>query len=212
MFVYLFAALIGYLLGSIPTSYLTALALSDMDSPSLEEMQAPDPSFIRRTVRAAGAGAALLSILLDVLKGALAVILVRLVWGQQQGVIELAAALAGLFVVIGHNYSLFLRFKGGAGTLTALGALGALYPLLMLLSSVIPLLFLYITKVASIAALLGSSIALLLGGTLIWQGYLPPEAWVFLLPYFLLSWFSHRLNVQRLREGTERRIGGRAKA
>ncbi len=212
MFVYFFAALIGYLFGSIPTSYLTALAFSDVATPTLEEMQAPDPSFIRHTLRSAGAGAAIMTILLDLAKGALAVIVVRGLWGQQAGMIELAAALAALFVVVGHNFSLFLRFKGGAGTLTALGALGALYPLLVLLSSVIPLLFLYITKLSSIAALLGSSIVLLLGGVLIWQRYLPPEAWVFIVPHFLLSWFSHRLSVQRLREGTERRIGQRAKA
>lgn len=211
MLAYLYAALIGYLLGSIPTSYLAALAFGGIDAPSLEEVPPPDPSFIRPILRTAGAPAAILTLVLDILKGYVAVLLVRQLWGDQPEVVHLAGALAAIFSVIGHNYSLFLRFKGGAGTLTAAGALAALYPLFLALTSVIPLLFFYITRIASIGALLGSALTLLLGGVLIWQAYLPPEAIVFILPYFLLSWFSHRSNLQRLHEGTERRIGERAK-
>ena len=122
------------------------------------------------------------------------------------------AALAAIFSVIGHNYSVFLNFKGGAGTMTAAGALIALHPLVFVLAAVIPLTMTYITLMPSIGSLLGSAIGLLLGIVLVGANQIPAASLLFFGPFFLLSWYSHRPNSARLRAGNERRIGEKAKA
>ena len=75
----------------------------------------------------------------------------------------------------------------------------------------LPLTFTYITKMTSVGSLLGSAVVLLLSAILIWQQYLPWQYLLFSLPFFLISWNSHRPNIARLRAGTERRIGEKAK-
>ena len=147
----------------------------------------------------------------DVFKGTLAVILARLIWGANPDIVNMTAALAAIFSVIGHNHSIFLGFKGGAGTLTAAGAMFGLDPFVAILMGIIPIGFAYITRTTSIGSLLASSIALLLGGVLIWQNYLPWENILLLLPFFFLSWQTHRPNIARLRAGNERRFGEKAK-
>lgn len=206
MFAYLSAILIGYLLGSFPTGYFAGRYIGNVDVRTIGSGRTGGTNVLR----SAGTKAALVTIAGDIGKGALAVILTRLLWAGQPDLLEMAAALAAIFSVIGHNYSIFLRFKGGAGTMTAAGALLALHPLLLLLSLIVPLTFTYITRMSSIGSLLGSAIALLLGGVLIWQGAIPWESILFLFPFFLLSWYSHRPNIARLQAGTERRIGDKA--
>jgi glycerol-3-phosphate acyltransferase PlsY len=94
----------------------------------------------------------------------------------------------------------------------AAGALLALHPVVFAIASVIPLLFTYITLMTSIGSLLGSAIGLLLGLVLSWTGHVPVESLIFFVPFFVLSWYSHRPNLARLRAGNERRIGEKAKA
>ncbi len=159
-------------------------------------------------MRAVGPRAAALTIAGDIAKGAIPVVLARLWWPDAPA----AVALAAIFSVIGHNYSLFLGFKGGAGTMTATGALLGLDPLLLLLSAIIPLVFTYITRMSSVGSLLGSAVALLLAIVLVWQAYLPVAYLLFFVPFFLLSWISHRPNIARLQAGTERRLGEKARA
>jgi acyl phosphate:glycerol-3-phosphate acyltransferase len=199
---YLLAVVLGYILGSFPTGYLVGRAMGHVDVRTIGSGRTGGTNVLRSV----GRGAAALTVLGDLAKGTIAVLIVRTVTGGD----PLAEALAALFSVIGHNYSFLLGFKGGAGTMTALGAFLGLNPLVMLLSGLIPLLFTYITRMTSVGSLLFSSISLLVAGILAWQGYFPSSYLVFFLSFFLLSWYSHRPNLERLRAGTERRIGEKA--
>ena len=199
----LLAALLGYLFGSFPTGYLAGRVLGGVDVRTMGSGRTGGTN----VYRSAGRNAAIITIVGDVLKGILPVLIARALWPDD----ALAQALAALFSVVGHNYSLFLGFKGGAGTMTAGGAMLALSPALLLLAAPIPLLFTYVTRMSSIGSLLVSALALLLTGVLAWQGYFPAAYLAFALPFFLLSWYSHRPNLGRLRAGTERRIGEPAK-
>ncbi len=199
MLAYLLAALLGYLLGSFPTGYLAARRMAGVDVRTVGSGRTGSTNVLR----AAGPRATAVTAFGDAFKGALAVLLARLLWEGD----PTATALAALFAFLGHNYSIFLRFKGGAGTMTGAGILLALSPVAFAFAAPIPIAFLFITRMSSIASLLGSSIALLVALLLVWQRYLPVAFLLFFVPFFLLSWHSHRPNIERLRAGTERRIG-----
>jgi glycerol-3-phosphate acyltransferase PlsY len=119
----------------------------------------------------------------------------------------LAASLAGGAVVLGHCYSVFLHFRGGGGVATSLGALGAIcFPLavglLILLVVVIAL-----SRMASIGSLTVTTLMPIMLLVLGLAGMLP----LIYTLYGVLAWmvivYSHRPNIQRLIEGTERRLG-----
>jgi glycerol-3-phosphate acyltransferase PlsY len=154
-------------------------------------------------LRSAGPVAAVLTGAIDVGKGALAVWLAGQLTGEAA-----AQVLAGAAVILGHNHSVFLGFRGGAGVGTSLGALGAIYlpaavALLLLLVAIIAL-----TRYASVGSLVVVTamplllLALALNGTLS----------MIYLAYGLLAWIiivnQHRPNIKRLMLGTERRIDG----
>jgi len=195
---YLLAALLGYLVGSFPTGYLVGQAMGNVDVRQYGSGRTGG-SNVLRTV---GKKAALITVLGDIGKGVLAVLLAGLIWSYD----PTATALAGFLSVIGHNHSLFLNFQGGAGTMTATGVLFALDPLVWFLTGIIPIIFAYITRHTSIGSLLLSSMNLLLGSVLVSLGYFPPPYLIFFVSFFLLSWHSLRPNIQRLRAGNERRV------
>lgn len=195
----LLAALLGYLFGSFPTGYLAGRAIGHVDVRTVGSGRTGGTNVLR----SAGRTAAIITIVGDTLKGAIPVLLARYLWPEHPA----AIALAGIFSIIGHNYSLFLGFKGGAGTMTAGGAVLALSPALLALAAPIPLLFTWLTRMSSIGSLLFSALGVVLTVALVWGGVLPAPFLLFAVPFCLLSWYSHRPNIQRLRAGTERRIG-----
>ena len=204
MIVFQYAAviLLGYLLGSIPFGYIICRARG-VDVTQYGSGRTGGTNVLRT----AGKKAAAVSIGLDVLKGAVAVVLGRWLLGT-----ELAVALAGFAAVLGHNYSLFIRFRGGAGTGTSMGAYFFMAPwpsLVVGLSSVfIGFALLRYASVTSLLIVFLMSPALLLGALYFHQ---PVEHLAFALAVGSLVLWSHRPNIKRLLQGTERRIGEPAK-
>lgn len=199
---YLLAVLLGYLLGSFPTGFLAGRFMSGVDVRKMGSGRTGGSNVLR----SAGSRAGFVTIAGDVLKGILAVVLARMIWGDPA-----ATALAGIFSVVGHNYSIFLAFAGGAGTMTNYGVLLGLDPIVFLLVAIVPFIFTVLTRMSSVGSLLTSSLGLLIAVILVWQGYFPPAYLIYFVPFFLLSWYSHRPNIERLQAGTERRIGEKAK-
>ena len=112
----------AYLIGSFPTGYLLTRYLTGVDVRTVGSGRTGGTN----VYRAAGRNAALLTAFIDTLKGFLAVILARFIWGGIPDVGALTMALAAIFAIIGHNHSIFLGFQGGAGSMTAVGVLLAL--------------------------------------------------------------------------------------
>jgi len=199
---YAAVVLVGYLLGSIPFGYVVCRARG-VDVTQYGSGRTGGTNVLRT----AGKKAAAVSIGLDVLKGAVAVLLGRWLVGT-----ELAVALAGFAAVLGHNYSLFIRFRGGAGTGTSMGAYFFMAPwpsLVVGLSSVfIGFALLRYASVTSLLIVFLMSPALLIGVLFFDQ---PVEHLAFALAVGSLVLWSHRPNIKRLLKGTERRIGEPAK-
>ena len=152
--------------------------------------------------RAAGLGPALLAGALDVGKGFLAVWL-----AAQLTMSPLVQVMVGAAVVLGHCLSIFIRFRGGAGVATSLGALGAIYLPAAIAMLVLLLLTIVITRYASVGSL---TITTLVPIVLLVLGLLGTLPLVFVL-YGLLLWLiivcAHRPNIIRLLQGSERRLG-----
>jgi glycerol-3-phosphate acyltransferase PlsY len=202
VFQYAAVALLGYLLGSIPFGYIVCRARG-VDVTQYGSGRTGGTNVLRT----AGKKAAAVSIGCDVLKGAVAVVLGRWLLGT-----ELAAALAGFAAVLGHDYSVFIGFRGGAGTGTSMGAYFFMAPWPTLIvgvsSAFIGFVLLRYASVTSLLIVFLMSPALLLGVLFFHQ---PLEHLAFAVAVGLLVLWSHRPNIKRLLQGTERRIGEPAK-
>jgi glycerol-3-phosphate acyltransferase PlsY len=188
---------IGYILGSFPAGYL----LGRLWGINVLEMGSGRTGGTN-LLRSAGVVPALLTGALDMGKGALAVWL-----AGQVTAYPAAEVLAGAAAILGHNHSVFLRFRGGAGVGTSLGALAAIYP--PAAAGLVVLLFFIVavTRYASIASL---TVATLMPLVLLALGVTGKLTLTYVL-YGLLAWAivvaAHKGNIRRLLAGTERRVG-----
>lgn len=186
---------IGYLLGSLPFAIIVSRAFGLADPRSFGSGN-PGATNVLRTGNKL---AAVLTLLGDAAKGWLAVWL-----AQRFGTDPLTSALAGLAAFIGHVFPIMLGFKGGKGVATAAGVFLGLHA--GLASGVIGvwLLLAFATRYSSLAAL-GASVSAPLFG--IWLLTDHTQMLVILVISLIVIW-RHRANIEKLRAGTESRIGG----
>lgn len=185
----------AYLLGSIPFGLLLTRAAGLKDIRQIGSGNIGATNVMRAGLKKIG----ILTLLLDAGKGYLAVWLAQYMFNANY------ANLAGFFVVIGHVFTVWLRFKGGKGVATTIGVFFALDWLLGLTVCamwLVAFLFIRISSVSSILSICYSAIA----------AYLVSEGGTAILCLSLagLIIFTHRGNIKRLLEGTEFHFGGRA--
>ncbi len=191
------AVVLAYVLGSFPVGYLLG-KLWGVNVLS----HASGRTGGTNVLRAAGALAGLLTGLLDVGKGMLAVWLAGQITGS-----PLAESLAGAAVVLGHCYSVFLRFHGGGGVATSIGASAAIYFPLGLAMTIVLVSVIAISRMASVGSLVTTTlvpIALLVLGLI---GTLPLIYTLYGVLVWMIIVYSHLPNIRRLIAGTERRLG-----
>jgi len=183
------AVLGGYLLGSIPFGLLLtrAAGLGDLRSIGSGNIGATN---VLRTGRRALAAATLM---LDVAKGAAAVLVVDWVLGDAPADAELAA---GLAVVLGHMFPPWLKFRGGKGVATALGVILVLSWPAGLLTAATWLLVVLALRISSLAAL----VAALAAPIYVWLFAEPAAAWA-VVAITTLVWIRHHQNIARLLAG-----------
>jgi glycerol-3-phosphate acyltransferase PlsY len=171
----------------------------------------PDPRTIgsgrtggANVMRAVGPRLALLSGLLDMLKGTAAVLLARWVGAGIE-----VEVLCGLAAIIGHSRSPFLGFSGGRGVSAAFGAALVLAPLAAAILLVAFLVVLAITRYTSLASLVSAVVGgVVLAIQVIVTGQ-PPALLVFAVVGPLLIWLFHLDNIGRLLRGEERKFGAK---
>lgn len=184
------AICVAFLLGSIPTGIVATLGLTGRDV-----RKAGSGNFGAANVaRAVGLKIGILVAVLDMLKGAVPVLL-----GMWLGLDSTALAIVALIAVVGHDFSVFLRFRGGKGVATTLGVAIVLAPLATLLAMLVWLVTMLIWRYSSLASLLSLAllplVAFLTGR---------PQAYVVvLIALFLLGAVKHWENIFRLVQGKE---------
>jgi glycerol-3-phosphate acyltransferase PlsY len=192
------AALAAYLLGSLSFAVIVsrAVGLSDPRSYGSGNPGATN------VLRSGNKGAAIATLLLDALKGAVPVLLVEHL-GAPHGLEEGTAALVGLAAFVGHLWPVFFGFKGGKGVATAAGVLLALNPWLglatLLTFVIIVAFFRYVSLASIVAAAFAPFYQLLIWGA-------GPAALAIAVMSLLLIW-RHGANIKKLIAGTESRLG-----
>lgn len=151
-------------------------------------------------LRSLGKGPAALTLFGDILKGTLAVAL-----GKYFGLGTFYQGLIGLSAILGHNFSLFLGFRGGKGVATSLGVFLLYSPQTALITFIIWVVVVLTTKYSSLGALISFGLLPLTIILLDGKDKLPVAV---LVTLFIL--IRHTDNIRRLIKGTERKIGERA--
>lgn len=207
---FLAVILIGYILGSIPSGVLIAKRFARVDVTEYGSGK----TGATNVLRTAGKKAAALVVGLDVLKGALAVVFAGvivggnyLVWREFGLGLMAAQVLAALAAMAGHNWSIFLKFRGGRGVATFFGGLAALSPVIALFGGEVFIIGAGLTKFASVGSIAGvvGTYTILVPLTIM-NGF-PIEYLVYTLVGTIAIVIMHRENIVRLLAGKERKLG-----
>ena len=192
------ALIAAYLLGSVPFAMISSRVFGLADPRSYGS---GNPG-ATNVLRSGNKKAALMTLIGDALKGAVAVIV-----AQQMGLSDTLIALVALAVFLGHLYPIFLKFKGGKGVATAAGVLLALDPILGLAVAGTWLLVAYVSRYSSLAALIAAAAAPLIA--VLMHGATHQTIVVGILGMALIG--KHWQNIQRLMAGQESKIGSKKK-
>jgi acyl phosphate:glycerol-3-phosphate acyltransferase len=200
---WLLIVILSYFIGSIPWGYLFArrkgIDIRQQGSGNIGAANA---------ARVMGKGWGYVVFLCDFLKGILAVTLGALLAAYFEADVVLGGVVAGIACVLGHDYTIWLRFKGGKGIATLAGAALALLPLLFISFGVTWIVVFFISRYTSLASICGVlalpiSVAFFVAKT--------DPAFSFLLLFSVsmaaLAIWRHRSNIARLLNGTENRFG-----
>lgn len=207
-------ALIGYLAGSFPSGVIVG-KLYGVD------VQAHGSGHTGATnvLRTAGGKAAAIVLILDIAKGALAVLLARfLLFPASANPAGLDLALwaepiAGLAAILGHNFSLFLRFKGGRGVATGGGAALAMNPLVIALALPLGALPVVFTRYVSLGSITAAAVCAISELVFVLTRIDPNWAhFTYMLVGGVGIIAAHYDNIGRLLNGTERKIGQKVAA
>lgn len=184
----------SYLLGSLPTGYLFGKFLKGVD---IREHGSGNPG-ATNVFRVVGPTAGILTLLIDFIKGFFPVILVHHYLSQDPATL----ALIGLAAIFGHIWSIFLKFRGGKGVITAAGVFMAILPKPTLIAIGIFLVVLIVTRYVSVGSIFGAL------GLAISTYFMCDSKFVISLVTVssLLIILLHRQNILRLMRGQENKV------
>ncbi len=187
----------GYLLGSLPMGVIVARATGGIDPRTVGSGRTGGTN----ALRAMGAKRALVVGLLDIAKGAVPVIV-----AIAAGADPLIQALAGIAAVLGACRSVFLRFHGGRGVATGIGAMAVIQPLVVVLGAPVFFGIIWLSRYVSLGSLLGSAAAVGILAIFVALGFNQAAAMVYGIGAVALIWIAHADNIGRLLHGQERKF------
>ncbi len=200
MIPYIIVIIISYLLGSISFSIIFSKKFAGFDIREKGSGNAGSTNVLRSV----GTGAALLTLVCDILKGVVSIliaILISKIWKNVDG--EILKYMAGFFAILGHTFPVFFGFRGGKGVATSLGVLLTLNLKIGLICLIFALIIIAFTKIVSIgsmlAAILYPILTIFMGGTKF-------LCVVVSLLITILVIFNHRENIKRIKNGEENKL------
>lgn len=190
---------LSYLVGSISFSIVIAKLFKGIDIRNHGSGNAGATN----TLRVLGVGPAILVLALDLLKGMGSVILARAVSEQ-----DWLPVVCGLAAIIGHNWPIWFRFKGGKGIATAIGVLSTLTFIPALIAGIIAILSIVFTRYVSLGSLIFTFLTpiFILLMQFNWSNFIGT------LIICIFAFIRHRTNIVKLMNGTENKLGSKKEA
>ena len=189
---------LAYLLGSVSWGYILLQLKMGVDVREYGSGR----TGMSNVLRTGGVKSAAVVLTLDIAKGVVAVVIARTVIATDGA--EVAAA---LIVLVGHNWPVFLRFKGGRGILTALGGLALMVPVAAIVATATFLAITALSRYISLGSVVGVVIGALAIMALALSGVNSATYMVYGFTACAMILWQHRDNIQRIRDGNERRLG-----
>lgn len=213
LLILIISLIVSYLLGSIPFGYIIGKVSKGVDVRDYGSGK----TGATNVLRTAGVGAGLLSFILDMAKGASAVLLsgwlfnkVGITSGNLSFLFDLSRAAGGMAAIIGHNWPLFLKFKGGRGVMPTAGAFLVLAPIATGGAALVGFTTIAISRFVSLGSILGvSALTFIIIILYLLKGF-SSEILIFSIISSLLVIFQHKDNISRLMNGTESKLGQKA--
>ena len=206
MAAYIIIAIIAYLIGSINFSVIISKRMAGFDVREKGSGNAGTTNMLRSI----GVKAAVITLLCDILKGVVVILIAILIGNIVDGLDDaLLVQLAGIFVIIGHTFPIFFGFKGGKGIATSLGVLLMINWQIGLICLVFALILMAITRMVSVGSIAAAILVPVLV-VFIGQNYIVPvNNWsylIFSIIIAILVLFNHRENLKRIFTGKENKI------
>lgn len=189
---------LAYLLGSVPWGYIVVRVSKGIDVRDYGSGKTGGTNVLRT----AGMKAMLLVAVLDICKGLAAVLIARYLVGTAA-----AEAVAGACIIAGHNWPVFLRFRGGSGMGTSVSVMLVLAPMVLLICIPIWAITIVLSRYVSVGSIVAAVLGPMILALLVVYAGLPWEYLAAGLVIMILVLLRHRGNLQRLWAGTENRIG-----
>lgn len=197
---YILAILIGYFIGNISFARI----LSKLLKKDITTQGSGNPGSMNM-LRTFGFKVGLLTLFLDSLKGALSALIGFWIFGYEYGTVDASIGIyvGGLGAVLGHNFPVLYKFKGGKGVACILGVYAVANPLWSLIAFAVSFVYLYFFDYGAVASFIFITTLTVLEG-LKNQGTIQITILLFIL--FFLTFFMHRQNIARLLWGKERKV------
>ena len=201
---YILMALVAYLIGSVNFSVIISRRIAGFDVRERGSGNAGTTNMLRSV----GKGPAALTLILDIAKGLVAILIAFLIGKiADEANAAILVQLAGFFVVLGHTFPVFFGFKGGKGVATSLGVLLFINPLIGLICLVFALAVMAFTRMVSLgsimAAILFPVLTIFIKDGYIAEGY---TYIIFGIAMAAVVIFNHRSNLKRIYTGQENRV------
>lgn len=203
MVAYIVVAILSYLIGSINFSIIISKKVAGFDVREKGSGNAGTTNMLRTV----GKKAALITLVCDILKGVISILLALLIGKiAKEANNSILVQIAGILVIIGHTFPIFFKFKGGKGVATAVGVLLTTNWQIGLICLIFGLVLIALTRIVSLgsitAAILFPILVLFIKTNYIVEG----NYFIYSLIIAVMVVFNHRENVKRLLSGTENKL------
>jgi glycerol-3-phosphate acyltransferase PlsY len=206
---FVLVALIGYFVGAIPVALIIGKRMAGIDISKRGSGNIGGTNVLRVIGFKAGA----ITMALDLAKAIVPVILARFIIGD--GVLSIAGftldwrwgqVITALMVMVGHNWSIYIKFRGGKGAAVYYGSWFAIWPVVGLFGGIILIITVLLSKYMSLGSILGSLSILCLFIVMTLTDASPPVYLIYSVLAAALIVYQHRSNISRLQAGTESRM------
>ncbi len=198
----IFSTIFAYLAGSIPTAVWYGKIFHGVDV----RQHGSGNAGATNSLRTLGKKAGIIVLIVDFLKGFLAVKAASLFSTETDNILPL---IMGLAVIAGHIFPIFAQFRGGKGVATAMGVLVATFPWAALGCVVVFMIIVFATKYVSLGSILGALAFPIQLTFNFWNDNADKYAIGFAWLIFIILAVMHRQNIQRLLKGTESKFGAK---